>query len=36
MDWVWYLSLIALQIVGLSVIVVGLPGIWLMIGATAL
>ena len=33
MDWVWYLLLLAVLISGLAITVIGLPGLWLMIGA---
>jgi uncharacterized protein YqgC (DUF456 family) len=31
MTWLWYLLLIALQFAGLSLTVLGLPGLWLMV-----
>lgn len=34
MDWIWYLVLTCVLVVGLGVNVVGLPGLWLMIGGT--
>ncbi len=33
MTWLWYLALIALQLAGLSLTVLGLPGLWLMVAA---
>lgn len=33
MPWLWYLLLIALQFTGLSLTVLGLPGLWLMVAA---
>jgi uncharacterized protein YqgC (DUF456 family) len=35
MDWVYYLALIALLFCGLFVNLLGLPGLWLMVGAHA-
>jgi uncharacterized protein len=31
MPWLWYLLLIALQFAGLSLTIIGLPGLWLMV-----
>jgi uncharacterized protein YqgC (DUF456 family) len=33
MHWLWYLILLAVQFLGLSLTLVGLPGIWLMAAA---
>src|SRR5690242_13356492 len=36
MDWVYYLLLLALCVVGLGLVVLNLPGLWLMAAATGL
>ena len=33
MQWLWYLILIAVQFLGLSLTLIGLPGIWVMVAA---
>jgi uncharacterized protein YqgC (DUF456 family) len=34
MDWIWYLVLIVLQITGLTLNILGLPGLWVMVLST--
>ncbi|MEM1013472.1 MAG: DUF456 family protein [Planctomycetota bacterium] len=36
MDWLLYLSLVALNLTGLGLNLIGLPGLWLMVGAHGL
>src|SRR6266498_418726 len=35
MAWLWYLALLAVQCFGLFFNLLGLPGLWLMVGAAA-
>jgi hypothetical protein len=34
MDWLWYVLLIVLQLAGLVLNLLGMPGLWVMVGAT--
>ncbi len=36
LTWLYYLSLLLVQVLGVALTLVGLPGLWLMVGALAL